>query len=130
VNPAVVLDASAVVDFITDAPNAAWIRARLEGCEHHAPAHLESEVLSALGRFHRARQLTDQQVTDRLRVLSSIPLQRHDLTTLLEGAWSRRHRLRLVDALYVELAYRLDTVVITTDQRLARATPLAEAPGN
>lgn len=34
----------------------------------------------------------------------------------------------LPDALYVELAARLGTVVVTTDQRLARATPLAVAP--
>ena len=34
----------------------------------------------------------------------------------------------LADALYVELAAQLDTVVITTDRRLARATPLAVAP--
>jgi predicted nucleic acid-binding protein len=43
------------------------------------------------------------------------------------GAWSRRGNIRLVDALYVELASQLGTVVITTDQRLARATTLAEA---
>jgi predicted nucleic acid-binding protein len=32
----------------------------------------------------------------------------------------------LLDALYVELAYQLDAPLITTDQRLARTTPLAE----
>jgi predicted nucleic acid-binding protein len=31
-----------------------------------------------------------------------------------------------VDALYVELAAQLDISLITTDRRLARATPLAE----
>jgi predicted nucleic acid-binding protein len=41
---------------------------------------------------------------------------------LLGGAWRRRHHLSLADALYVELA-RLDTVVVTTDHRLSRATP-------
>jgi predicted nucleic acid-binding protein len=39
----------------------------------------------------------------------------------------RRHHLSLADAVYVELA-RLDTVVVTTDHRLSRATPLAVAP--
>ncbi|HMA47520.1 MAG TPA: hypothetical protein VKP11_10020 [Frankiaceae bacterium] len=38
----------------------------------------------------------------------------------------RRADLRLVDALYVELAARLHARLVTTDQRLARATPLAE----
>jgi predicted nucleic acid-binding protein len=35
--------------------------------------------------------------------------------------------LRVLDALYVELAHQLDTVVVTTDQRLARASDRAEA---
>lgn len=46
----------------------------------------------------------------------------------IEGAWGRRDQHSLPDALYVELAYQLGTVVITTDRRLARATPLAVAP--
>ena len=52
----------------------------------------------------------------------------HALDGLVLGAWARRHNLRLTDALYVELAAQLDTVVVTTDRRLARATPLAVAP--
>ena len=47
---------------------------------------------------------------------------------LVEGAWGRRHQHSPADALYVELAAQLDTVVVTTDRRLARATPLAVAP--
>jgi len=43
------------------------------------------------------------------------------------GAWLRRENIRLADALYVELAEQLDVPLITTDLRLARATPLAEA---
>ena len=47
---------------------------------------------------------------------------------LISGAWKRRDQVSLTDALYVELAAQLDTVVVTTDRRLARATPLAVAP--
>jgi predicted nucleic acid-binding protein len=37
-----------------------------------------------------------------------------------------RTELRLVDGLYVELARQLGMRLITTDQRLARATSIAE----
>jgi len=43
------------------------------------------------------------------------------------GAWTARSELRLVDGLYVQLARQLGARLITTDQRLARATPIAEA---
>jgi predicted nucleic acid-binding protein len=41
----------------------------------------------------------------------------------LRGAWARRGDTRLTDALYIELATALNTVVVTTDLRLARAHP-------
>jgi predicted nucleic acid-binding protein len=43
----------------------------------------------------------------------------------LIGAWSRRHRLRLADAVYLELADRLDCLLVTTDRRL-REEPEAD----
>lgn len=46
--------------------------------------------------------------------------------SLLDGAWRRRHNLRLVDALYVELATQMDAPVITTDAGLAAASSSAE----
>lgn len=66
-------------------------------------------------------------VDERLALLASMPIQRHLLPPLVVAAWERRDELRLVDALYVELAHRLQVPLITTDQRLGRATPLAEA---
>jgi predicted nucleic acid-binding protein len=38
-----------------------------------------------------------------------------------------RETLRLTDALYIELAVTTGAVLLTTDQRLARAWPSAEA---
>ena len=37
---------------------------------------------------------------------------------LILGAWARRHRLRLADALYVELATTRGWRLVTTDRRL------------
>ena len=123
----VVVDASALVDVLVGSAYAAAVRARLQDTVWHAPAHLDAEVLSALGRLCRSRQLEPADVDERLALLASMPLHRRLLPTLLPGAWARRVDLRLVDALYVELAAQLHAPLITTDQRLARATPLAES---
>ena len=117
----VVVDASAMVDLLLDNELGGAVRGRLAGHALHAPAHLDAEVLSALGRLHRAGDLEAQEVESRLRDLVAAPIQRHDVRELLIGTWSRRHQLRLVDALYVQLAVALDLPLITTDGRLRTA---------
>jgi len=88
------------------------------------PGHFDAEVLSALGRLHRANELTASEVEASLRDLAALPVERHGLETLL-GAWGRRSNLRLADALYVELAVNLGARLVTTDGRLA-AQPQVE----
>ncbi|WP_035770573.1 hypothetical protein [Arthrobacter castelli] len=48
------------------------------------------------------------------------------LVNLLAAAWDLRDKVRLVDALYVTLATRLDAPLLTTDLRLARVCTVAE----
>jgi predicted nucleic acid-binding protein len=96
------------------------VRARLRGCDLHAPAHVDAEVLSALGRLRRGGLLDASAVTAGLHELATAPIERHRLAGLLAGAWSARDQLRLVDALYVELGGVLDATIVTTDARLAR----------
>lgn len=122
----VVVDASAVVDLLIGAPPAAAIGARLHGYELHAPAHFDAEVLSALGRLHRGSHLTARQAAARIQRTVDAPIERHLLPPLLAGAWKSRHNLRLVDALYVELANQLGAPIVTTDAGLAAASRIAE----
>lgn len=122
----VIVDASAMVDLLVGSPMAVAVQGRLRGHELHVPAHFDAEVLSALGRLQRAEELTIRQVPARLERVAAAPIQRHLLGPLLTGAWKLRHNLRLVDALYVELANRLDAPVVTTDAGLAAASPAAE----
>jgi predicted nucleic acid-binding protein len=82
-------------------------------------------VLSALGRLHREGDLEAEDVESGLRRLVAAPIQRHDVTDLILGSWSRRHQLRLVDALYVQLAVSRDLRLVTTDRRL-RAAPATD----
>ena len=120
------VDASAMVEALVGTRLGAATRARLRGCELHAPAHLDAEVLSALGRLHRAGELDATSVSSALSELAVAPIVRHHLAGLLAGAWSARDQFRLVDALYVELSSSLAAALVTTDRRLARSTGAAD----
>jgi predicted nucleic acid-binding protein len=119
---ALVVDASAIVEALLGTDLGAKVRARMRGHQLHAPAHLDAEVLSALGRLHRSCELPDSTVTAALGELETAPIRRHPLASLLSGAWDRRTNQRLVDALYLELAVSLGAAaLLTTDARLARS---------
>ena len=127
-----VLDASAAVEALLGSGTGLAVRERMRGTQLHAPAHLDAEVLSALGRLHRAGEVSANTVTTGLTDLATAPVARHPLAGLLTAAWQMRDRLRLVDALYVALSEQLGARLLTTDARLARGSGLAElvAPGS
>lgn len=120
------VDASAVVEALLGSTTGLATRHRMRGTRLHAPAHLDAEVLSALGRLHRAGDIPAGAVTTGLNELAGAPIARHPLPGLLTAAWQMRDRLRLVDALYVALSEQLGTRLLTTDARLARGSGLAE----
>jgi len=126
---AVVLDASAMVDLLIGQPLGQAVANRIDGVTIHAPAHFDAEILSALGRLNRAGAVSAHRVGVYLALLADAPVRRHPFAPLLGGAWRRRARLRLVDALYVELARRLGLRVLTTDAALGRASSAADVVG-
>lgn len=117
-----VADASALVDLLLATELGHAVGRRLAGQDLHAPAHVDAEVLSTLGRLHRAGDLDADDVETQLASLASAPITRHPVDDLVLGAWARRHRLRLVDALYVQLATTLGCPLVTTDRRLHDVT--------
>jgi predicted nucleic acid-binding protein len=121
-----VVDASLVIDFVLGVDGAASIGERIEGLELWAPAHIDAEVLSVFGRMERAGLLSAEEADLRLHAALDVPVRRELLVDLVPGAWARRPTVRLADALYVELAERLDVPLLTTDARLGRAVPTAE----
>jgi predicted nucleic acid-binding protein len=121
----VVADASALVDLLLGTELGDAVGARLAGHALHAPAHADAEILSALGRLQRAGAVEPDDVELMLTRLDGAPIERHPVASLLLGAWSRRDRLRLADALYVELAAARALPLITTDRRL-RCVQLVE----
>jgi len=115
----VVVDAAIVVDLVCNVPAADAYRPALESADAvAAPAHLDAEVLSALGRLRRAGQLT--KAAERVDALATFAATRWPLQPLLAPAWELTYRIATRDALYVALAISLDAPLITTDQRLRR----------
>jgi predicted nucleic acid-binding protein len=115
----VVVDASVVVDLICGFAPAEGYRELLASADAvAAPAHLDAEVLSALGRLHRAGQLT--RAPERVDALATFGANRWPLRPLLAAAWALIDRIATRDALYVALAASLDATLITTDERLRR----------
>jgi predicted nucleic acid-binding protein len=123
---ALVVDASALVEALLGTDLGVRARAQMRGHVLHAPAHVDAEVLSALGRLFRASKLAGSAVGGALKDLTEAPIQRHSLVPLLSGTWERRENHRLVDGLYVELAELLGSKILTTDARLARSAAQAE----
>lgn len=122
----VVIDASALVELLGDFTYGERVQQRLRDTRMHAPAHLDAEVLSALGRLNRAGTIDAIDVEAGLNRLAHLPVQRHDLDSLILGAWARRADIRLLDALYVELASQLRMPLLTVDRKLARVCGIAE----
>ena len=89
-----------------------------------APAHLDAEVLSAIGRLARAGVVPHAGVERALDRLTRFPVQRYPLAPLLRRAWSLRENIALRDGLYVACAEAVDAVLLTLDARLGRSAPV------
>jgi len=115
-----VVDAATVVDLICGFPAADPYRSVLGAATAvAAPAHLDAEVLSALGRLKRAGRLS--RPAGRVEALATFGARRWPLQPLLVPAWALIERIATRDALYVALAASLDAILVTTDGRLRRA---------
>lgn len=115
----VVVDAAAVVDLVCGFPAIEPYRDVLASASSvAAPAHLDAEVLSALGRLHRAGRLTSPG--EHVAALAAFPATRWPLRPLLAPAWALVDRIATRDALYVALTMSLAATLVTTDGRLRR----------
>ena len=112
---AVVVDASAVVDVLVNGS------ALPASAAMASPAHLDAEVLSALGRLHRDGALTAFDVEEMLEDLAMLAVARVPIEQLTVMAFALRHNVALRDGLYVALAQSSNASLKTTDARLARA---------
>lgn len=118
-----VIDASAVVEVLRGTQRGAQVAETMRGASLAAPAHLDAEVLSAVGRLAGAATLTDAMVERALAQLLRLPVQRYPLPPLLRRAWSLRDNIALHDGLYVTCAEAIGARLLTLDGRLALSAP-------
>lgn len=125
-----VVDASVVVEVLRRSNRGETVAAAMRGATLAAPAHMDAEVVSALGRLARAGAADNDEVGGALERLVRLPVERYPLPGLVQRAWQLRENVALRDGLYVACAERLGATLLTLDGRLARGAPVsAEVPG-
>ncbi len=120
----IVVDASALVEFLLQSSAAGAVEQALEGHDLFAPELLDAEALSALTGYHKRGILSDTDVERALSDLLDAPLTRVPHAPLVWAAWQRSAALSAYDALYVALAAELGCALVTADRRLTRAQDL------
>lgn len=119
----IVLDASAVVEWLLGLPLAGVVAARIAPLEEslHAPHLLTVEVAQVIRRYVAAGEVTPARGAAALSDLADIDVARHPHEPLLPTMWRLRENLTAYDAVYVALALALDAPLLTLDARLAAA---------
>jgi predicted nucleic acid-binding protein len=123
----IILDASAVVDVLLDRPTARWVLDQMHGQELSAPSHQPAEVLSAVARIVQSGELDPAVAGEVMAEFADLPQVLATPTRdHLSRALQLQPRVRVLDGLYVALAESLNSPLVTTDRRLARAGLRAE----
>jgi predicted nucleic acid-binding protein len=122
----IVVDASALLEFLLQTPLGIRIEARLfrDQDELHSPHLADVEVTQGLRRLVRTGELSPHRAAEAMADLADLDLHRHPHIDLLTRAWTLRENVTAYDAMYVALAEALDAPLVTCD------TPLANAPGH
>ena len=116
----IVVDASALIEFLLQTPLGSRIEARLfrDGDDFHAPHLIDVEVAHALRRLVRGGEVRAVRAAEALDDLADFDLRRHSHTPFLGRAWELRDHLAAYDAMYVTLAEAIDARLVTCDSRL------------
>jgi predicted nucleic acid-binding protein len=122
----IVVDASALLEFLLQTSLGARVEARLfgDGDELHAPHLLDVEIVQGLRRLVRTGEVSSGRASEALADLTDLDLHRHAHLDLLIRAWTLRDSISAYDAMYVALAEAIEAPIVTCD------TPLAKAPGH
>ncbi len=119
----IVLDSSAVVEWLLGLPLADAVGARILAADSlHAPALMDIEVAQVMRRYTAAKEIAADTGERALKVLRDLDLNRYTHESLLTTIWKLRHNLTAYDAAFVALAGVLDAPLITLDRRIAGAT--------
>ena len=116
----IVLDASVVIELLTNGDMAAMIGEELgKGDELFLVPHLiDVEVVSAIRRMAAAQKLDPYRTRQYLNDLATLPAERYSHTPLLGRIWELRHNFTAYDATYIALAEATSSVLYTCDAKL------------
>jgi predicted nucleic acid-binding protein len=119
----IVLDASAVVDWLLRTPAGQRIEHRIYARAEtlHTVHLLDVEFAQVLRRLVRERALTAKRAEEAIQDLGALRLTRYAPVLLLDRIWRLRQNLTAYDAAYVALAEELQAPLITRDGGIASA---------
>ena len=118
----IVVDASAIVEFLLGTPVGAVVGKRISdpGEEVAAPCLLDVEVAHAIRRCSLAGLISDVRAARSIEHLSALNALRWPHELLLPRIWALRHNFTAYDAAYFALAESLGATLLTCDRELAR----------
>lgn len=118
----IVLDASVVVELLTNGPLADLLRRDLSGCSDSlaAPHLLDVEVASALRNLVAGQRIDSHRSDQFLTGLTTLPAERYAHTPLLGRIWELRHNFMAYDAAYIALAEVTNSILYTCDDKLSK----------
>jgi len=118
-----VIDASVLVEFLSEGEYKEVVEERLDGEEYAlwAPHLIDAEVGHALRRSVRLGELSAGAAGRALWEVDELPVERVEHEHLMHVAWGLRDNFSFYDGLYVALALMLDEPLLTFDARLARS---------
>jgi predicted nucleic acid-binding protein len=118
----IVLDASVVVELLTNGALADSIRSNLSGRDESfiVPHLIDVEVVSAIRRLVAGRRIGEDRTGQILAGLESLPAERYSHTPLIGRIWELRHNFTAYDATYIALAEAMNAVIYTSDEKLCK----------
>jgi predicted nucleic acid-binding protein len=119
----IVLDASAVVDWLLQTPAGKRIEQHIYARKDtlHTVYLLDVEFAQVLRRLVREGRLARKRAEEAIEDLIALRVTRYAPVLFLDRIWQLRQNLSAYDAAYVALAEVLKAPLITRDQRIAAA---------
>jgi predicted nucleic acid-binding protein len=125
----IVLDASAMVDWLLQTPAGQRIEQRIYARNEtlHSVHLLDVEFTQVLRRLVRERTLIPKRADEAMEDLMALRITRYAPVLILSRIWQLSNNMTAYDAAYVALAEELKAPLITRDQKIAAAPGHAAA---